>query len=481
MTASEMPFLVKPWEHQLQAIVRASSLHSYGLFFEMGAGKTMTAINILRWKYMQHKRLLRTLVLGPPIVVQNWKREFEMHSKVGKSVHCLEGSGKKRSELFLKNSSLDQPAVFVTNYESLLMAELYQHLVNWQPEVIVFDESHKLKNLQAKRTKLAIKIADLAHYKLILTGTPILNTPMDIFAQYRVMDGGKTFGKNFYVFRAQYFVDQNAGMPKDKYFPAWVPRQGALEELHHKIQPTSMVVKKADCLDLPPLVRQQVHVELSKEQAKLYNAMKKDFIAYVGDKACVATLAITKALRLQQIVSGFITFAGGDGEDPRNVHLKENPRAQALQELLSEITPFHKCLVWAVFRENYATIRAVCDALGVKYVEVHGEVAPGARQKAVDSFNSDPDIRVFLGHPGSAGIGINLVGASYSIFYSRTFSLEQDLQAEARNYRGGSEIHEKVTRLDLVATGTIDEAITAKLASKMEISDKVLRDIAQAL
>jgi SNF2 family DNA or RNA helicase len=474
-------FFVEPWAHQREGFERAKDLSGFGLFYEMGAGKTMTAINILRWKYMQHKRLLRTLILGPPIVGQNWKREFEMHSKVGKNVYCLEGSGKKRIETFLKFSRLDQPSAFVTNYESLLMTELYQHLVAWQPEVIVFDESHKLKNLQAKRTKAAIRLADIARYKLILTGTPILNTPMDIFAQYRVMDGGKTFGKNFFVFRAQYFVDKNAGMPKDKYFPAWVPRQGALEELQQKLQPTSMVVKKADCLDLPPLVRQQVHVELSKEQAKLYNAMRKDFIAYVGDKACVATLAITKALRLQQIVSGFITLAGGDGEDPRNVHLKENPRAQALQELLSEITPFHKCLVWAVFRENYATIRAVCDALGVKYVEVHGEVAPGARQKAVDAFNSDPDIRVFLGHPGSAGIGINLVGASYSIFYSRTFSLEQDLQAEARNYRGGSEIHEKVTRLDLVATGTIDEAITAKLASKIEISDKVLRDIAQAL
>lgn len=481
-----VPFLIPLWDHQRQAVAHAWGQDSYGLFFEMGAGKTATAINILRGWYVKEKRLLRTLVLGPPIVVQNWRREFGMHSKVQNDVICLEGPGKKRIEKLRANAWGSYPLkplgkIFVTNYEALLMGDLYSDIAEWRPEVIIFDESHKLKNIKAKRTKLAIKLSDLAKRKLILTGTPILNTPMDIWAQFRVMDGGKTFDKNFYIFRAKYFRDRNAGMPKDKYFPDWVPYENALDELNRKIKPVSMVVKKEDCLDLPPLVRQTVLVDLSKEQAKLYNSMKEDFVAYVGDKACVANLAITKALRLQQIVSGFITLAGGDGEDPRNVQLKENPRAQALKEILEDITEHSKCLVWAVFRENYKTVRAVCEALGVKYVEVHGEVAPAARQKAVDDFNSDPSVKVFLGHPGSAGIGINLVSASYSIFYSRTFSLEQDLQAEARNHRGGSEIHTKITRIDLVAHGTIDEAITKALASKMEISEKVLRDIATTL
>lgn len=479
MGGPAMPYLVQPWGHQLDALQRSMHLDSYGLFLEMGCGKSAVAINFLRWKFLCCKRLLRTLILGPPIVVENWRREAIMHSKIGDKVHCLEGSGKKRLEKF--QAHRDEPAVFVTNYESLLMPELFGALWDWFPEAIVFDESHKLKNLKAKRTKLAIKLADQARYKLILTGTPILNTPLDMFSQFRVMDGGETLGKNFYVFRAQYFVDKNAAMPRDKYFPNWVPREGSFEELNAKIKPVSMVVKKADCLDLPPLVKQTVFVELSSQQQKLYNQMKKDFIAYVNDKACVATLAITKALRLQQIVSGFITLEGGEGEDRSNVQLKDNPRAQALKELLSDITPGAKCLVWAVFRENYAAVRRVCEELGVDYVEVHGEVSAPARQKAVDRFNTDPSCRVFLGHPQSGGIGINLVSASYSIFYSRSFSLENDLQAEARNYRGGSEIHEKVTRIDLVARGTIDELITEKLAAKVDVSDKVLRDIAASL
>lgn len=479
-------FLVEPWGHQRTAFNRAVPQRAFGLFFEMGAGKTMTAINILRAWMGKEKRVLRTLVLGPPIVVQNWKREFETHSRIGKQVFCLEGPGKKRLEGLLKHGfdasvMTRQGAVFVTNYESLLMKDLHAMLYKWQPEVIVFDESHKLKNPTAKRTKLATALADVAQYRLILTGTPILNTPMDIFSQLRVMDGGQLFGRNFFSFRAEYFYDKNAGMPKDKHFPLWLPREGSLDKMNAKIKPVSMVVKKQDCMDLPPLVRQEIPVELSKEQTKLYEAMKKDFIAYVNDKACVAQLAITKALRLQQIVSGFVTLEGENGGERTNVAIKDNPRALALRDLLEDITPTAKCLVWAVFRENYGAVRAVCEDLGIQFVEVHGEVPAAKRQAAVDAFNTDPNIKVFLGHPGSAGIGINLVAAPYSIFYSRTFSLEQDLQAEARNYRGGSEIHEKVTRFDLVAKGTIDEVITAKLAAKIDISDKVLRDIAGAI
>ncbi len=476
----ELKFLAEqPWTHQRLAFERAKDLLGFGLFLEMGTGKTRTAIDILRYKYMQHSRVLRTLYLGPPIIVENVRREFTKYSKVGDKVLCLTGSGASRVKAL--ESRMDGPLIAVTNYESLLMEELFDLLLRWAPEAIVFDESHKLKSLKAKRTKLAIKLADKACYKLILTGTPILNTPMDIFAQFRVMDGGETFGKNYFLFRAKYFEDKNERMPESKYFPNFVPRPNALRDLHAKIAPLSMVIKKSDCLDLPPLVRQIVFVELSKEQVKLYNAMKRDFIAYLNDKACVANLAITKALRLQQIVSGFISLEGGEGEDRTNVRLKDNPRAQALKELLSELTPDHKCIVWAVFRSDYATIRAICEELAIKYVEVHGEIAASARQNAVDDFNGQEDIRVFLGNPQSGGIGINLVAAPYSIFYSRTFSLEQDLQAEARNYRGGSEIHAKVTRIDLVARGTIDELITERLAAKVDVSDKVLRDIAKNL
>jgi SNF2 family DNA or RNA helicase len=135
-------------------------------------------------------------------------------------------------------------------------------------------------------------------------------------------------------------------------------------------------------------------------------------------------------------------------------------------------------IVWAVFRENYERIRKVCHKLKAGYVELHGDVAEGKRQENIHKFNNDDEVRVLIGHPGSGGIGVNLIAASYAVFYSRTFSLEHSVQAEARNYRGGSDIHESVTRIDLCCEGTIDEDVQKKLADKMEIGEAVLRQIA---
>lgn len=486
-----MQYLIEPWAHQKEAIKRAEPLRDFALFLDLGVGKTATTINILRKKYYAHNGLLRTLVLCPSIVIENWYKEFGMHSTLQSKVIMLYGTGKKRlktiNEKLLKDDGVPfgpvnerLPAIAVTNFESLLMQDVLDALLDWAPEILVIDESHKCKDIKAKRTKATILLADQARHRYILTGTPILNTPLDLFSQFRILDSGETFGQNFFAFRAQYFHDKNAAMPRDRYFPNWQIRPGALEEITEKIQGKSMSVKKADCLDLPPLVTEEFYVDLSEEQGRLYNDLKKDYIAYVGSEACVATLAITKALRLMQVVSGFITLEKGDGTPKRNKKL-ENPRAMALKELLSEITPTSKILVWAVFKENYETIRQACTDLGVSYTEVHGDIPQETKYKNVEKFNTDETCRVFIGHPGSGGIGINLVAADYSVVYSRNFSLEQDLQAKARNYRGGSEIHEKITRIELVARGTIDEIIYKKLADKQEISDKVLRDLATEL
>ncbi len=234
-----------------------------------------------------------------------------------------------------------------------------------------------------------------------------------------------------------------------------------------------MAVKKEDCLDLPPLVRERVYVELSKPQRKLYDEMKRDFITFIGDQAVTASLAITKALRLMQIISGFAQ-AESDGGATVTVPIKDNPRAAALRELLQEIAPYHKVIVWAVFKRDYETISKVVEELSLDYVLVHGETSN--KQETIERFQVDPKLRVLVGHPGAAGIGVNITAASYAIYYSRNFSLEQYLQSEARNYRGGSEIHEKITHIDIVAKDTLDEQVVEALSGKRTISVEVLKE-----
>jgi SNF2 family DNA or RNA helicase len=472
----------KLWEHQKYARLKAQDLISRGdkniaLFFEVGTGKTLTSIMILRDIFHKHNKIEKTLIFCPPIVIENWRRELAKFSKIPKSkIVALTGKGSDRIKLV--QEKMHEDCIFITNYEALTssLGELKDWLYEWRPKVLICDESHKLKDSTAKRTKFAIQLSKQTEYRMLLTGSPMLNSYMDYYSQFLVLDGGKTFGSNFFSFRARYFFDKNAGMPKSKYFPNWIPRPGVEDELHEKIMQVAVTAKKSECLDLPPLVKQQVFVEMSPEQKRAYAQMKDEFVTYLGDSACSADLAITKALRLQQIVSGHLPVEEIETSVKKVAHFVDTPRSKALEELLEELAPEHKVIVWAVFKDNYKTIREVCDRLSLRYVELTGETTEKARVSNVDAFNNEKDVRVLIGHPGSGGIGVNLIASDVSIFYSRSFSLEYDIQAEARNYRGGSEIHSSVTRIDIVCPNTIDELVLESLSQKEKMSANVLRE-----
>lgn len=470
---------IELWDHQKNAIEKAMDLDYYALFFQVGTGKTATCINILRDKYTKQKKLLTTLVICPPVVVSNWKSEILRYSKIkSDKIVPLVGTGKERLKL-LKESDIN--SIFITNFETLNMVEVFEELkmvLKNTPSCLVVDESQKIKDISAKRTKRSIELGDLATYRYILTGTPILNELMDIYSQFRLLDRGKTFGHNFFSFRARFFEDKNKSMPASKYFPRWEPITGADKKIKELIAPMSMYVEKSQCLTLPPLVKKTIDVLMSKEQQRLYDSMKKDLVATITgndgvDRHSIAELAITKALRLMQILSGHIRIEGENGEETKTVKIKDNPRKEALKELLEDIAPYEKCLVWAVYRSNYEDIREVCEKLKLKYVELNGETKD--KDAEAHKFRTDHEVRVLIGNPMSAGIGINLVEASCMIYYSRTFSLEADLQSEARCFRGGSEQHQKITRIDLVTPASLDELVVKCLASKQEISDRVLK------
>lgn len=470
------------WAHQVKAIEWSQTIPSLALFWEVGTGKTRAAINIMRHRYAANGRLMKTLILAPKIVLTNWKRELEAYSRIHpRDIVILTGTGAKKKSTFLQavqdGYELKKDKIIITNYETLENDEIFTAINDWGPEILVPDEGHRLKNPEGKRAKKVITIADRSKHKYILTGTPILNTPADIFNIYRVLDGGATFGKNFWKFRSVWFEDENAGFAgRQGYFPKYVARPETYPEFNAMIYKKASRALKKECLDLPPFIRKEVFVEMSPEQKRLYNEMKKEYIAYIDDitktetpRAVIAQLAVTKALRLMQIVTGYAKAESGEIH-----HIEDNPRIKALGELLETLTPNHKVIVWSVFHENYDQISKLCQKLGIDYGELHGKVSQKDREKAIDRFNNDPTCRVLIANQAAGGIGINLVSSDVSIFYSKNFSLEQDIQAEGRNYRGGSEVHQKVTRIDIVAEDTIDELISQALSNKQNIAEKIL-------
>jgi SNF2 family DNA or RNA helicase len=466
------------WQHQVDAMTTALSNRDYAFFMEQGTGKSRTTIETLRRVYAEEGRLMRTLILCPQIVCENWKAEWQMFSKIQPhDIVVLKKSGKQRVKDFLAavGDAMTRSKIVITNYEALQMKELFVCFQHWKPEILVCDESQRLKNPSGTRAKLTVTLAEQTKHNYILTGTPILQSPMDAFMQFRVLDRGETFGKNQWAFKHEYFYDKNAAFKsKQHYFPKWEPRQDKFPVLQSKIQNKSYRVLKKDCLDLPPLIRQNIYVEMSAEQMRAYNEMKRDFITWIESRkgeprAVVAQLAVTKALRMQQIVSGFAR-----DEASRDHWFNNCPRLDALGELLEDLCPNHKVIVWCSFIENYRMVADLCTKLGLQYREIHGGISDRDKQNNMKDFREDASVRVMIANQAASGVGVNLVEASYMIYYSKNFSLEQDLQSEARAYRGGSEIHEKVTRIDLVTKGSIDEMINEALANKQQIAEKIL-------
>lgn len=454
--------MVALWEHQQQAKDRAKQLDYFALFFEQGCGKSRTTIEIIQDVYARRGRL-KTLIVCPPIVVDNWADEFRTYSSARPTV--ITGTAIERVQ---KIEAAPVDSIMVCNFQTLLMPECFKALKRSGIEVLVLDESHKIKTFNSKTSKKAVELGDLATYRYILSGTPVLNSYFDLYPQIRFLDGGKTLGKTFYEFRFRYFVDKNAGRPKNCYYPLWVAKPGAVEEIKQLTAPFSMRVEKADCLDLPPLVRQKVYVPLQPVQQRIYDDLDKHMVAALGDHMIVSDMAITNLLRMQQLVSGFATDQIG------RTFAVDHGRIDALIEQLEAIGPDHKVIVWAVFIQNYHRIRERLKHEKIGFTEITGEVRPGLRQEKLRAFRDDPSTRVLLANQRAAGTGINLTQASYSIYYSRDYSLENDLQSEARNYRAGSEQHEKVTRIDLVTPETIDEVILNALAAKQTLGQAIL-------
>jgi len=469
-----------PYKHQLDAVEFFHTRKDGNLFFEMGTGKTGTAVMIYRNWCTKQSRLLRCLVVCPPVVLHNWKDEFKLFSKIpdNKIVPLVKGTAKNKAELVYEYVIPDHEGkILITNYEALLSDDLFKAIDTWNPEVIIYDEAHYLKNSGAKRSKVCLKLAEKAQYRLGLTGTPILGKSLDVFGIFKVIDTGRTFGTNKFIFQNKYMIDMNARNPHLN-FPKWQDRMETYPELQSKIYAKSLRKLKSECLDLPDLIRMVRYAEWGTKQKKAYEDLKRDFLAFIetrkkmGEPATVtANLAVTKAMRMLQVASGFVMTDEGDTHEFDSV-----PKLDLLHELLEEVVVEgkQKCIVWCAYKQNYTMVSRVCDKLGIKHVFLTGEQNTTQKRESEVAFQTDPDTQVIIANMAAGGVGVNLTAASHSIVYSRSFSLAHHLQSEARNHRGGSEIHEKIVKVDLAIQKSLDEVAMSALNNKLQISTEIL-------
>lgn len=456
------------WQHQIDACDRAKNVDGFALFFECGCGKTRTCIEIMKSKFKKENRHLKTLILCPTVVTGVWKKELAKFwpGLDQKYVIVLHGTGVERQRQLERTPNY---FVVVCNYESLLMDGVFSALKSWSPELMVADESQRIKNPRAARTKRVLTLSIHAKYKYILSGSPITNNEMDLFSQYFFIDSGKTFGKSFFQFRNTYFTDKNARIRQFSpavRWPAFEKKQARAEEFKEKVMASAMSVTKMECLDLPPYTRIPIDVGMSKEQLKAYKDLKEDYLTFVNSKTFSADLAVTKALRLLQCTAGFLMNVEGHVH-----HFKSTPKDKALLELIEAATG--QVVVWSPWRANQSALKQLMKDNKIEHRMLVGDQSALERDKAIEEFTDKPEIKVMIASPMAAGVGISLVSANQAIYYSRNFSFEANLQSESRIHRGGQKAL-NVTRYDLIVPATIDQSCMDSLGKKEDLANSII-------
>lgn len=462
----EMPIKARPFEHQKRAFEfvmnRFENDSGAALLVEMGCGKSLISVAVAGALFNE-RRIRNLLIVCPLSICGVWEEEFSKFADFDYNLKILKGSLEKKIETLysLEGRALQ---IVVVNYESVWRIE--RQIKNWHPDMIICDESHKIKSHNIAASKSIHKLGEKTMYRLILTGTAITNKAIDIFSQYKFLEP-RIFGKSFYTFRNHYFNLVGYG----NHTP--VLKESMKDELKNKIHSIAFVAKKSECLDLPETTEIIRKVELEPYAMNTYKHLVRDSFAELKNSEITVTNVLTKILRLSQLTGGFL----GDDEG-KKVHQISKAKLNALDDIIDDVTSSGKKLViMARFIPEIAAIKKLLIDKGLRFSIITGEIKNRADEIA--KFQNDTDVLVFIGQIATAGLGITLTAASTMVFYSLDYSMSNFEQAKARIHRTGQK--ENCTYIYLIASNTVDEKIMKALKNKVNLAKSLIDDYRSGL
>ena len=444
----------------------------FAYFMEMGTGKSKVLIDNIAMLYNKG-HINGVLIVAPKGVYKNWfdgEIPNHMPDYIDKKIVLWEATINKTKEkelntLFQSSFDLHILIMNVEAFSTKKGKQFAEKFLSCHKTLMAIDESTTIKNPEAIRTKTIINVGRDVKYKRILTGSPVTKSPLDLFTQCYFLDPWLLDHQSFYSFKTRYAITKQINV-SGRMIHLIVGYRN-LGELSDKLKPFSYRVLKDDCLDLPPKTFMKRIVQLSPEQKKVYEQMKKTALAVLNGKLTTTATVLTQLMRLHQITCGH--FKSDDGD----IQVLKNERLDELLDVLDELEG--KAVIWAHQRYD---IEVIVGALKKRYgdntvVTYYGDTSTDDRQKAIKLIqNPDSSVRFIVGTPQTGGYGITLTGASTMIYYSNGYDLEKRQQSEARIDRIGQT--KNMTYIDIIAEGTVDEKIVDALRKKVDIASKVM-------
>lgn len=474
----------RPMQHQIEGCHRlAESIH-FAMGAEQGTGKTWMLLADAESRFLTDE-IDALLVIAPNGVHVNWvAREIPAHLGVPcVTTFWVSGPTKKHAAILarqLKHDHSDEKVLMVhaMNVDAVNTKGGYAHaekfIDSFPPGrvMMVVDESHTIKNPDAKRTMRVIALGRAAGVRRIASGTLVANSPLDLFSQYDFLAPGLLGTRSYRAYVSEYaeLLPPGSALIQDiirrtgaRGTPQVVARNHDgtlrfrnLDKLSGMMAPHTYRVTKDECLDLPAKIYQSVFFELEPEQRRMYNQVAQERNWFRPDGSIDTFTALTVMMKLRQITSGFILV---DGE-PTTLSYAA-PRLSLLKEILSSYPG--PMIIWANFQEEMKQIAAMLKAEGETFREYHGGTKNADRTDAINDFQNGA-ARIFLGNPAAAGMGLTLTAAETAVYFSSSFSLSHRVQSEDRCHRIGTTKH--VVYIDIIAQDTIDERIVSALQSK---------------
>lgn len=478
---------------QLEALRRMNGRKGYALFMEQGTGKSWTLLADAE-RLFHAGTIDAMFVVAPKGVHTNWVlREIPAHLEVPHiAMAWTSGMGKRARERMEKlleprqDGAPQKLRILAMNYEAVPTKDGFAFAARFlrcTNALFALDESGRIKNPNAVRTKKIMALRPLSEIRRIATGTPVTQSPLDAFSQMEFLEHGLLGTTSHRAFVAEFaevlpqthplvikLVERNPKAALAQIVaknPDGSPRYRNLDKLRSLLERHSYRVLKKDCLDLPEKVFTQVFFELTPKQRAAYETLEDDLRIQLDNGQIEVVSALAALVKLQQVSSGYVNVQGG----VMKISDGDNPRLEALLEVVEDCPG--KFIVWARFREEMRQIAEALRKAGIETVEYHGGVGKEDREAAVDGFQTG-SARAFVGNPQAGGIGLTLTAAEDVIYYSNSFKLEDRLQSEDRAHRIGTKHTVRYT--DIVAINTIDEPISKALQRKTSVAAAILGD-----
>jgi non-specific serine/threonine protein kinase len=418
---------------------------------DMGLGKTVQALSFIEHYKREHGKL-KALVVCPTTLIYNWENEIKKFTP-SLTYRIHHGGARTRSK-----DELTDHDVTITTYGTLRSD--IKLLMSVEFDYVILDESQAIKNPSSKVTKAACLLH--AKHRLCMSGTPLQNNTFDIYAQMNFLNPG--------VLGTMEFFRQEFSIPIDKF-----GEQDRKEHLKKILYPFILRrTKEQVAKDLPEKQEMILFCEMEDEQRNIYDAYRNDFRNQI--LGTIETQGIQKSqltilqglMKLRQICDSPAILNEQDKFENHSIKLDE------LSREITENIGNHKALIFSQFLGMLALIKAKLDELGVKYEYFDGSTSAPDRQTAIESFQNNDEVRVFLISLKAGGVGLNLTAADYVYIVDPWWNPAVEQQAIDRTHRIGQT--KNIFAYRMICKDTIEDKILQLQEKKRALAKDIISD-----